>query len=90
MRSDYRTLHDVLHRRATTRARHRERAGELLFHIFLLGALCWYVWGGLILFEHSHHAARFYDGPVSIGMGAITYTAGWWVRFILTGWRGLL
>ena len=34
--------------------------------------------------------ARFYDGPIYLGLGALTYSVGWWLRFSLTGWRGIL
>jgi hypothetical protein len=91
MQSNYTRLHrSVMERRAENRKHQRERAGELFFHVFLFGALCWYAFGGAVLLQQSANAPGFYNGPVYIGMGAFTYITGWWIRFWLTGWRGLL
>lgn len=90
-----RTIHGplknaVTERHAVARRRSVEKRADWLFNLCILGALCWYVFGGLTLFQHSANIAKFYDGPVYIGLGAVTYSVGWWVRFFMTGWRGLL
>jgi hypothetical protein len=89
--NSYTRLHrSVVSRRVADKKRARERVGEIVFSLFLLGAMFWHGYGGLIMLNHSTHAARFYDGPIYLGLGALTYSVGWWLRFSLTGWRGIL
>lgn len=91
MQNSYTRLHrGIVAHHAESKRRSREKIGEVLFHVFLLGALCWHAFGGLTMLQNSIHTAQFFDGPIYVGLGALTYSTGWWLRYSLTGWRGLL
>lgn len=81
---------NILSRRAEDHIDSRIKVGDLLFHVFLLGAFCWTVFGGRTMLQSPLNPDDFYQGLVFVALGALIYGIGWWLRYSLTGWRKFL